>query len=688
MMPSFDRYVRSLACCLFLAFHALQPACNAPHVSSLDGYISREDDRWQQKVIPVCFEQAQGYESDRALIREIVSSEYARADIYFEGWTLCGANDSGIRIRFDENADFSQTHDIGRKNAGIAPNLTLGFKSRCGGNFSGTACESNIALHEFGHALGLHHEMNRRDNQHCVLDQMAGEGEDALQFGSYDKSSIMDYCSLYAANDKGETLRLSAQDVSTLKALYSGLVASLDQIPPLLIQKPWTAQVKGSGLKTYRYALGPKHSLACDQGSSYSTSQSLGQPIEIIPSRLQADPSTVWTLCLLGENAEGQTQDLKAFSSIDFRVMEMTENTNLPAPTLVEQPLLYRQDQHIHFEIQVNGLPLRSLFASLSYSQSSIYKQINNARFESLDLGKGRYQLIFKREDFPSNGEVYVSSLELTDILGQKLYLFSSAAGTTFFGEAWTSPALVVDWSYHNDEKGPDLLQIQAFPQEFYAGRSASFLMEIEETSRLQSMRLVLESEHGSLEPVLTWQWLHDRYYRIDLNIPSHAVNGRYQWESLDLEDIMNNRSSYRADRSSLVIQGTAIPLPTLMLNGGLSYENNPPQLRGLRFSQPRLSRGNKAFVELDIVDESLIKQVHLSLRHGSDQGFYRTIYGIDLGEISGKRRLALNITKDHPPGEWVIQEITIIDRFGHSARYESNPDQNWGTIELDDSAI
>ncbi len=688
MMPSFDRCVRTLACFLLLSLHGLQFACNAPHDSSLHGYISREDDRWLQKVIPVCFEQAQGYEKDRTLIREIVSSEYARADIYLEGWAICGADDSGIRIRFDENADLSQTHDMGRKNAGVAPNLTLGFKSRCGGIFSGTACESNIALHEFGHALGLHHEMNRRDNQDCVLDQMAGEGEDALQIGSYDKNSIMDYCSLYAANDRGEALRLSAQDVAALKALYSGLVASLDRLPPMLIQSPWSAYIKGSALSTYRYAWGPKKSLACDQWSSYSESQSLDQPIEITPSKLHADPSTVWTLCLLGENAEGHTQDLKAYSSIDFRIMDRAEISSIPTvPTLVEQPFLYRQDKSPTLEIQVAGLPLRSLFASLSYSQSSIYKPINNARFESRDLGRGRYQLIFKPEDFPSNGEVYVSTLELTDILGQKLYLFSSGAGTPFFGENWTSPPLFIDWSFHNDEKGPDIQQIQAFPQELSAGHKASFFMEIQENSRLQSMHLVLASEHGSLEPLLTWQRLGDRLYRIDLDIPSYAVNGRYQWVRLDLEDIMNNRSSYGADPSSHVIQGTTIPLPALILNGGLPYENNPPQLRGLRFSQHRLSPHDKAFVELDIVDESLIKEVRLSLRHRTDQGFYRTIYGIDRGEISGKRRIALNVTKEHPPGEWVIQEITIVDQFGHSTRYKSNLD-NWGTIELFDSAI
>jgi len=684
-MPSFDRCFRSLPWFILLFFAVLQTACEPSHDSALQAYISREDSRWLQNVIPVCFEQARGYEKDQALIQQIVSSEFARADIYFEGWSTCREEDQGIRIRFDENADMSQTHDIGRKNAGVAANLIMGFKSRCAGIFSRSLCESNIALHEFGHALGLHHEMNRRDNQSCVQDQMAGAGEDALQLGPYDNASIMDYCFLYAANAKLEALRLSDQDVAALKALYSGLVASLDRNIPMVIQEPWTAYVKGSALSTYRYALGPKSSLVCDQLSSYSKSQPLDQPIQIVPAALSSDPAEVWTLCLLGENAVGQKQDLKTYSAIDFRLLDSAEIASSPtAPTLIQQPFFYRQDQRIILELEVGpGLPLHSLFASLAYTQSSVYSRINNARFESKEIGAGRYQLIFKPEDFPSNGEVYLSTLELTDILGRKLYLFSGAAWTSFFGQPWTSPALAVDWSYPNDEVGPALLQIQSFPGVMEAGTKASFVMEINENSRLQHIRLVLKSDHSTLEPAVTWQWLHDQSYRVDMEIPPQAVNGSYRLASLDFEDIMNNRSSYSLDPSSHTLQGTMISVPPLSITGGLSYESNPPQLRSVRFSKARFSRQDKAFAELDIMDESSIKQVQLRLRHVTDKGFYRTIYGIDLGEIAGKRRIELNTTKDHPPGEYEIQEILVVDRFGHSSRYESDSRNPMGTIEL-----
>jgi hypothetical protein len=691
MMPSFDRYVRSLACFILL----LGAACERPQNSDLDAYISRDDDRWTQNPITVCFEQAHGYVQDRAIIKQVISTEYARADIYFEGWDTCLEDDQGIRISFDENAGMSQTKEIGKKNAGLTQNLLMGFKSRCSTVFSGSVCESNIALHEFGHALGLHHEMNRRDNQSCTQDQTVNE--DAMQLGPYDTRSVMDYCFLYAANDKLEALHLSEQDVAALKALNSGLVASLDHNVPRVVEDTWTGYVQGRKLHTYRYALGPKDSLACNQLSSYSQSLPLHQPIQIDPRAFSSDPKTVMTLCLLGENAAGQQQDVNTFSAIDFHVVSPTTiaSPESSALALTQQPIMYRQNQLVILEIDIGaGLPLRSLYASLEYTQSSIYRHISNARFESKDLGFGRYQLFFKAEDFPANGQVYVSTLELTNVRGQKLSLFSSAAWTPFFDQTWNSPALWVDWSFENDGQGPILRQITSFPQELEARSKASFTMEIEENSRLQAMRMVLRSDHNSfLEPVLKWQWLHDQTYQIDLEIPQRTVNGYYRLDSLSIEDIMDNRSYYSLDASSNLMSDTKVPAPALVIKNGIPYESNPPELRGVLFSSSHVKRKEKAFVDLDIVDESSIKQVNLSLRHVSDQGFYKTIYGIDLGEVGGKRRIELNTTEFHPQGEFTIQDIIITDRFGHSNRYEldpNNPGQligglTAGTIELID---
>ena len=273
-----------LAKALFLstACHPIEPS------SHLNAALSREDDHWKQPEVHVCFEQAErGYEIDRQTIARAVQSEYARAGIQFVGWKTCRDTDSGIRVSFRESADSSHTIAFGRNNAGIAANLVMGLQSRCPVIFSGSVCESNLALHEFGHALGLRHEMNRRDSVSCALDQTAGEGEvEALQMGAYDGQSIMDYCHLYAAVDQQRVLQLSEGDVSAIRARYFGLVASLSISIPSLVRTPWSGFVQGEHLSSYRYVVGPQEALACEDLSSYSQALPLSQPLHIDPDGL------------------------------------------------------------------------------------------------------------------------------------------------------------------------------------------------------------------------------------------------------------------------------------------------------------------------------------------------------------------------------------------------------------------
>ena len=77
------------------------------------------------------------------------------------------------------------------------------------------SCIESIAIHEFGHALGIAHEQNRPDTDRSLCtDAPQGTNGDVI-IGPFDNSSIMNYCFGSSYNNA-----LSATDRATIQSMY------------------------------------------------------------------------------------------------------------------------------------------------------------------------------------------------------------------------------------------------------------------------------------------------------------------------------------------------------------------------------------------------------------------------------------------------------------------------------------
>lgn len=330
-----------------------------------------EDWRWPNpKHISVCWEKLaypipENHEpipglnlsSYKKEVRKVVTREYSRAGIYFEGWGECDKKHSDIKIYMNFEHNLSPIgYNKNRKTNTILLDVFADFYSMKSRRFR------RFALHEFGHTLGLLHEDDRRDaSENCIkFDTKADLFYENIHVGDYNPHSIMSYCSdkthpfliqhPIKTFEDGQAFDLagsvlSEEDVKKFHAIYFETTAFINEKVSKFVDSNLTLHVGGLDIESYKYVIGKYESLNCKDPYQYSSETLISKSLLVDVNPFMGSRIKI---CILGKNKSGHWQSTEHYTSLSTTV------SISPVTEITDTSYLIKGKKHFHIVPKVN----------------------------------------------------------------------------------------------------------------------------------------------------------------------------------------------------------------------------------------------------------------------------------------------------------------------------------------------